>query len=108
VGNQSLFALNVEDATVNLAVVTEAIGIQLPESELADVFLAATSSVIGLTLVTDDTQLFRCLSGDWAGPVPVFQCVPDVSGKTLALLPGRLASNGIEEEFRRSSPPEIK
>jgi PIN domain nuclease of toxin-antitoxin system len=48
------------EAPFNLAVATEAAGIQLPHADLGDVFLAATASVFGLTLVTADEQLIEC------------------------------------------------
>ena len=38
----------------------EAAQISLPQSDPADVFLAATASVLGLTLVTADLQLLAC------------------------------------------------
>jgi hypothetical protein len=48
------------EAPFNFAVATEAALIQLPQSDLGDLFLAATSSVFGLTLVTADLQLLQC------------------------------------------------
>ena len=49
-----------QEAPLNLAVAVEAAGIQLPQCDLGDVFLAATASVFGLTLVTSDRQLIGC------------------------------------------------
>jgi PIN domain nuclease of toxin-antitoxin system len=48
------------EAPFNLAVAEEAAGIRLPQSDLGDVFLAATANVFGLTLVTADAQLIEC------------------------------------------------
>jgi len=48
------------EAPFTLAVATEAAGIELPQADLGDVFLAATASVFGLTLVTADEQLIKC------------------------------------------------
>jgi PIN domain nuclease of toxin-antitoxin system len=50
------------EAPFNMAVAAEAAGIRLPQSDLGDVFLAATANVFGLTLVTADEQLIEC---DW-------------------------------------------
>ena len=44
------------EAPFNFAVAVEASGIELPESDPGDVFLAATASVFRLTLVTADAQ----------------------------------------------------
>jgi PIN domain nuclease of toxin-antitoxin system len=49
-----------QEAPFNLAVAAEAAGIRLPQSDLGDVFLAATANVFGLTLVTADEQLIEC------------------------------------------------
>ena len=48
------------EAPFNFAVATEASGIQLPQMDLGDVFLAATAKVFDLTLVTSDQQLLDC------------------------------------------------
>ena len=48
------------EAPLNFAVAAEAAAIELPQSDLGDVFLAATARVLGLTLVTSDTQLLAC------------------------------------------------
>ena len=48
------------EAPFNFAVAEEAAGIRLPQSDLGDVFLAATANVFGLTLVTADAQLIEC------------------------------------------------
>jgi PIN domain nuclease of toxin-antitoxin system len=45
-----------KEAPFNFAVAAEASGIELPESDPGDVFLAATASVFRLTLVTADSQ----------------------------------------------------
>jgi PIN domain nuclease of toxin-antitoxin system len=44
------------EAPFNFAVAAEAAGIELPESDPGDVFLAATASVFHMTLVTADSQ----------------------------------------------------
>lgn len=49
-----------QEAPFNFAVATEASQIQLPQADLGDLFLAATASVFGLTLVTADSQLLGC------------------------------------------------
>jgi PIN domain nuclease of toxin-antitoxin system len=49
-----------QEAPFNFAVAVAASGITLPESDLGDVFLAATASVFDLMLVTADPQLLAC------------------------------------------------
>lgn len=49
-----------QEAPFNLAVAVEAAGLQLPQSDPGDLFLAATASHFGLTLVTSDEQLLAC------------------------------------------------
>jgi len=46
----------IKEAPFNFAVAVEAAGIELPESDPGDVFLAATAAVFRLTLVTADAQ----------------------------------------------------
>ncbi len=48
------------EAPFNTAVAAEAAGIELPQGDPGDLFLAATASVFGLTLVTADEQLIEC------------------------------------------------
>jgi PIN domain nuclease of toxin-antitoxin system len=48
------------EAPFNFAVATAASGIVLPQSDLGDIFLAATASAFDLTLVTADLQLLAC------------------------------------------------
>jgi len=50
----------VREAPFSFAVAAEAAGIELPQSDLGDVFLAATASVYDLVLVTSDLQLLGC------------------------------------------------
>lgn len=52
--------LPVTEAAFDFAIATEASHIQLPEPDLGDTLLAATASVLGLTLVTADPQLLNC------------------------------------------------
>ena len=48
------------EAPINRAVAAQACQLQLPQSDLGDLFLAATALTFGLTLVTADSQLIRC------------------------------------------------
>ncbi len=48
------------EAPFNFQVAAEAAGIELPQSDLGDVFLAATASVFDLVLVTSDLQMIAC------------------------------------------------
>lgn len=48
------------EAPFNFAVAAEASRIRLPQSDLGDIFLAATALTFGLTLVTADSQLIHC------------------------------------------------
>ena len=48
------------EAPFNFAVALEASRIRLPQSDLGDLFLAATAVVFDLTLVTADKQLLHC------------------------------------------------
>jgi PIN domain nuclease of toxin-antitoxin system len=48
------------EAPLSFAVAAQAAAIELPQSDLGDVFLAATAKVHDLTLVTADEQLLAC------------------------------------------------
>jgi len=48
------------EAPLTFEVAAEAWRIALPQSDLGDLFLAATASVFDLTLVTSDSQLLAC------------------------------------------------
>ena len=50
----------VREAPFNFAVASRANGIELPQGDPGDIFLAATSLVFDLTLVTADRQLIDC------------------------------------------------
>lgn len=50
----------VREAPFNFVVAAEACRIQLPQSDLGDVFVAATALVFDLILVTADEQLLEC------------------------------------------------
>jgi PIN domain nuclease of toxin-antitoxin system len=56
----ALTRVPLREAPFNFEVATEAAGIQLPESDPGDVFIAATARVLNLTLVTADSQLIAC------------------------------------------------
>ncbi len=58
--DQVLVRVPVREAPFNFAVAAEASRIELPQPDLGDLFLAATASVFGLTLVTADSQLLQC------------------------------------------------
>ncbi len=47
-------------APFNFMVASEAARIRLPQNDFADVFLAATASALGFTLITADGQLLDC------------------------------------------------
>jgi PIN domain nuclease of toxin-antitoxin system len=55
------------EAPFTFAVAAGASRIELPQSDLGDVFLAATASVYDLTLVTADSQLLDC---NWLKTLP--------------------------------------
>ncbi|HME08226.1 MAG TPA: type II toxin-antitoxin system VapC family toxin [Bryobacteraceae bacterium] len=55
------------EAPFTFAVATEASRIQLPQSDLGDIFLAATALAFELTLVTADSQLLAC---SWLKTLP--------------------------------------
>jgi PIN domain nuclease of toxin-antitoxin system len=57
---QALSRPEFREAPFNFAVAVEAAGLELPQSDPGDVFLAATASHFGLTLVTADEQLLAC------------------------------------------------
>ena len=56
----ALSGVPVKEASFNFAVATEVSRISLPQSDIGDLFLAATASVFDLTLVTADRQLIEC------------------------------------------------
>ena len=58
--NYALAKVAIKEAPFSFAVAAEAAGIQLPQADVGDTFLAATASVFGLTLVTSDLQLLKC------------------------------------------------
>jgi PIN domain nuclease of toxin-antitoxin system len=55
------------EAPFTFAVAADASGIELPQSDLGDIFLAATASALDLTLVTSDAQLLAC---SWLKTLP--------------------------------------
>jgi PIN domain nuclease of toxin-antitoxin system len=57
---QALNHPRLKEAPFTFAVATEASRIQLPPPDPGDLFLAATASAFGLTLVTADPQLLQC------------------------------------------------
>ena len=57
---QVLAQMPVREAPFTFAVAATAARIRLPQSDLGDLFLAATASVFDLTLVTADAQLLQC------------------------------------------------
>lgn len=59
--------LPVQEAPFTFQVALAGTGIQLPESDPGDLFLAATASVFDLTLVTADSQLIGC---SWLKTLP--------------------------------------
>ena len=58
--DQMFARVPLQEAPFNFAVAAEASRIELPQADLGDLFLAATASVFGLTLVTADAQLLQC------------------------------------------------
>ena len=58
--DRSLAQIPVVEAPFDFAIATESSRIQLPQPDLGDTLLAATASVLGLTLVTADAQLINC------------------------------------------------
>lgn len=57
---EALDQVPLTEAPFTLAVAARASEIELSQSDLGDVFLAATASVFDLTLVTGDAQLIEC------------------------------------------------
>jgi PIN domain nuclease of toxin-antitoxin system len=57
---QTLQRSPLREAPLNFTVAAAAAGIQLPQPDIGDVFLAATACVHDLTLVTVDPQLLAC------------------------------------------------
>lgn len=55
------------EAPFTFAVAANASRIELPQSDLGDIFLAATAQVFDLTLVTTDSQLLAC---SWLKTLP--------------------------------------
>ncbi len=58
--NKVFAVVPLREAPFNFAVAAEASRIELPQSDIGDVFLAATAVVFELTLVTVDAQLSQC------------------------------------------------
>ena len=58
--DDSLFQLPIQEAPFNFAVAAQAGSITLPQSDIGDIFIAATARVFDLTLVTSDSQLLKC------------------------------------------------
>lgn len=59
--DEALRRVPLQEAPFNFSVAQEASRIQLPQQQdIGDLFLAATASVFGLTLVTADAQLLEC------------------------------------------------
>ncbi|MCU1236019.1 MAG: hypothetical protein JWP63_3986 [Candidatus Solibacter sp.] len=48
------------EAPFNFSVAVSASGIEIPQSDTGDIFLAATALVFELTMVTSDAQLLDC------------------------------------------------
>ena len=57
----------IREAPFTFAVARDASRIELPQSDLGDVFLAATALAFELTLVTGDSQLLAC---SWLKTLP--------------------------------------
>ena len=55
------------EAPFTFAVAADALKIELPQSDLGDIFLAATALVFDLTLATSDSQLLAC---SWLKTLP--------------------------------------
>lgn len=58
--SDALSRVPIQEASLNFAVAEEAARIHLPQGDLGDLLLAATASVLDLTLVTQDTELLAC------------------------------------------------
>jgi PIN domain nuclease of toxin-antitoxin system len=65
--DEMLARVPLREAPFTFAVATTAAGITLPESDLGDIFLAATALVLDLTLVTSGSQLIAC---SWLKTLP--------------------------------------
>ena len=57
---RALDQIPVQEAPFSFVVAVETGRIELPHNDPADLIIAATASVYGLTLVTADEQLLRC------------------------------------------------
>jgi PIN domain nuclease of toxin-antitoxin system len=64
---RALLEAPLKEAAFTFAVAAAASQIELPESDPGDVFLAATATTLGLTLVTADFQLLNC---SWLKTLP--------------------------------------
>lgn len=65
---EEVFArMPLKEAPFNFAVAAAASRIELPQSDLGDMFLAATATSFDLTLVTTDSQLLAC---SWLKTLP--------------------------------------
>ena len=58
--DRMLNEMPLKEAAFTFKVAARASQIELPQSDLGDVFLAATAAVFDLTLVTADSQLLEC------------------------------------------------
>jgi PIN domain nuclease of toxin-antitoxin system len=56
----ALLRAPIREAPFNFAVASASAAIELPQSDLGDVLLAATAVAFDLTLITSDTQLLAC------------------------------------------------
>ncbi len=54
---KALVSAPLREAPFNFAVASAAAGIELPQADPGDIFLAATALTMDLTLITSDTQL---------------------------------------------------
>lgn len=64
---KALTGMPIEQAPFNFALAEEACRIQLPRADPGDLFIAATASLLDMTLVTADTQLLNCV---WLQTIP--------------------------------------
>jgi len=58
--DKALIQVPLREAPFTFVVAAAASQIELPQSDLGDIFLAATASALDLTLVTSDSQLLAC------------------------------------------------
>ena len=65
--NDVLAQVRLREAPFTFPVAADAAKLHLPQSDLGDIFLAATALVFGLTLVTSDSQLLAC---SWLKTLP--------------------------------------